>query len=523
MPVARMRCLYCPPPGSDQPCERCEPPDDEQPVLEGRIVPAYQALLGEGAPRTALAVVREGTTPDYSGSCMLALYPPADVARALSVDGGLDPAGMHVTVAYTGDAADVDRKQLRKAAAKLARRGAPFTAKISGHARFTGSGDQDVIVALVDAPELEQLRGAALKQLGKQNIDVPSGHGYTAHMTIAYLGRDEPSPVTRLPGRPVRFTAVTASHGDNRRTYPFARAEQVTETLTEVTIDLSKLEGIWATVYGRQDALQAKQVRAARREWQAMIAGLDLTAFVAAFMSLALMLPGMPAPGTDHPEQHVAKWHKTELRRQARSMASGFLAGLPDHPGWEAFLTVVTVALTKAAGEGFAAALGIAAAEAGHAGFNWRRAARDGQTGPSRQQVQNAAKAIVAGTVTDLAVALAALAIGGATVDKMTRRLQKILRTGRALTVYLTDAMARANADAMAQVYADADVRLLDWVTAGDRKVCASCEDHEARNPWRLEDFPPMPDHPGCRCVQMPAGLAVLPPGLYATYLQSAA
>jgi len=74
--------------------------------------------------------------PDYSDGSMLARYPPSSLARKLAIPGGLAPDDLHLTVAYTGDAVDTDRKQLRKAAKTLAHRG-PMSATISGQAWFT--------------------------------------------------------------------------------------------------------------------------------------------------------------------------------------------------------------------------------------------------------------------------------------------------------------------------------------------------------------------------------------------------
>jgi 2'-5' RNA ligase len=159
------------------------------------------------------------TQPDYSGSCMIALYPPPAAAGKLAVADGLDAEGMHVTIAYTGDAADVDRKALKAVAKALASR-APFTATISGHARFTG-GDKDVIVALVDSPELETLRSDARKALDAAGIAVPSEHGFTPHLSIQYCGQDDADPVGRLASFPVKFGAVSAVHGKKRTDYPF--------------------------------------------------------------------------------------------------------------------------------------------------------------------------------------------------------------------------------------------------------------------------------------------------------------
>lgn len=158
--------------------------------------------------------------PDYSGSSMLALYPPPDVAGQLAVDGGLDPADMHLTVAYTGDAADVDPGALAAAARSLAAR-PPVQASVSGHARFTGGDSGDVIVALADSPELEALRAGALAALGAAGVDVPAEHGFTPHMTICYQDPDAPDPVGRIAPVPVTFGGISAVHGDSRTDFPF--------------------------------------------------------------------------------------------------------------------------------------------------------------------------------------------------------------------------------------------------------------------------------------------------------------
>ncbi len=157
-------------------------------------------------------------SPDYSDGCMIALYPPANVAETLAVDGGLPPEEMHVTVAYLGDAADIDGDIFREVVAELAGR-QPFTAQLAGHARFTG-GDKDVIVALIDSADLEDLRRDTLDVLAERDIQPPREHGFTAHLTITYLDADEPSPAERLAPESVEFTALSAVHGTDRTDSP---------------------------------------------------------------------------------------------------------------------------------------------------------------------------------------------------------------------------------------------------------------------------------------------------------------
>jgi 2'-5' RNA ligase len=166
--------------------------------------------------------------PDYSGSCMIALYPPPDVAEQLAIPGGLAADEIHLTVAYTGDCADVDQFTLVAAASALAGR-QPAAATISGHARFTGGDNGDVIVALVDSPMLDALRRSAVDALASRGIATPSEHGFTAHMSICYLNPGDPDPVGRLEPLPVTFDGISAEYGTQRWTFPFAPPPDVLE------------------------------------------------------------------------------------------------------------------------------------------------------------------------------------------------------------------------------------------------------------------------------------------------------
>jgi 2'-5' RNA ligase len=475
-PLAQLRhlpCAWCP--DDDGPCERCGHGLDDGP---GQFAEAQ---------------------PDFGGSCMLALYPPPELAEALAVDGGLEPAEMHLTIAYLGDAATVDQADMEAVAAVLAER-APIAGMIAGHARFTG-GEQDCIVALADSAALEQLRRDTLVLLAEAALEVPSEHGFTPHLTIKYLdNRDDPDPVGRLEGRPAEFAAVSAVHGSQRTDFPFTDPAGHAGPVAEAaTINLASLEGIWADVYGRQDRLFAAHSHKAKTAWRKVTAGLAVAPMVAAFRRHALMQPGAPAPGTDHQSPQARKHHRDELRRLARSMAAGLLIGLADRPAWADVIAAIEAALTAAAGEGVAAALAIAAAEAGHHRFRWAAAAADGAREAGRDAVTAATAAILAGAITDLANALVKAGIAGDSEQDMLAAALQALADARSLGVYLTDAMGEQIAAAMRDVYLAAGVTLLDWVTAGDDRVCAvPCQDHEDHNPWRAEDFPPMPAHPKC-------------------------
>ena len=45
-----------------------------------------------------------------------------------------------------------------------------------------------------------------------------------------------------------------------------------------------------------------------------------------------------------------------------------------------------------------------------------------------------------------------------------------------------------------------AAVVLIDWITAGDDRVCPSCLDNEDNSPYPPDQVPSYPGHPRCRC-----------------------
>ena len=46
----------------------------------------------------------------------------------------------------------------------------------------------------------------------------------------------------------------------------------------------------------------------------------------------------------------------------------------------------------------------------------------------------------------------------------------------------------------------------VDWISSGDDRVCARCLANEGGNPYTVDNVPPVPDHPGCRCLYHAAG-----------------
>lgn len=498
-----------------------------------------------------------GDQPDYTGSCMIALFPPPEAAGALARDGGLGQDEIHLTVAYCGDAADVDPIALNAAAQALADARAPFTATISGHARFT-AGTKDCIVALADSPHLDELRRDTETALAGQRIPIPSEHGFTPHLAISYLGEDEADPVGRLAAFPVRFTTISAVHGKDRTDYPLTGAQPLPELaaeayltgwalsggplteratpgcaaaiaaaldhaqdprVLEVTLQIGKLEGAWALVFDRREKLIADHTAKIQAIWRKAAGKLDAAAMVRSFRQHA----GMTREARD------SGWAAI-LRSEAIAAAAGMLNGILSGPEFEQFVTAIELALAAALAEGQTAAMAIAAELAGHDGFDWDAAFDhmyeplthlEALPGMADEWVQR----LIAGNAADIGRALAALASDGGTYEEMLAAVEA-LTTGdsiRAVQVLIDYAMSGSAGQGALNLYAAEGVTEVAWLTAGDERVCLTCEANEAQGPYPPEQFPELPAHPLCRCSPAPQTGPGLSLQAYGQFLPAAA
>ncbi len=475
------------------------------------------------------------TQPDYTGSCMIALYPPPEVAEALAVPDGLSAEGMHVTIAYTGDAADVDPEALNAAAKALAGR-PEITAMISGHARFTG-GDQDVIVALVDSPALETLRADARKALSAAGIPIPSEHGFTAHMSIRYCGQDEDDPVGRLAALPVTFGAVSAVHAKVRTDYPFdadplpAQAREAYAAgwalsggpmtdrvkagctaavahalenrddpgILEVSLHLGKLAGTWAEVFRRREEMQARHVRGITAAWRKLVGRLSVRDVPAVYRRELIMgETAEPKPSN-------------RQRNAAKAALLLWLQQILTDPGYSDLAAVIADAMAEAVAEGRTSALAVAADQAGEHGFDWdkaydamRAAVTDLQTEGAATQVTGA---IMRAVAADAGRVLAQAAAAGASDEEIERALEDSVEDedAEAPALAVDTASSKFIGGGALALYSAEGIEV-DWLTAGDGRVCASpCQENEDNGPYAPESFPDFPGHPRCRCTPTPA------------------
>lgn len=162
---------------------------------------------------------------DVRDGVMLALFPDPANAADMVLPGGTEAAELHLTVAYLGKTTDVDPAALQDAAQRVAASAGPIGGLVSGHARFTGGDDGDVLVALFDSPALETLRRMVCEALDYAGIELPRAHGYTPHLTLGYLDVADAAPITRVASRPLTFTTLSVVYGPDRLDLPLSGAQ----------------------------------------------------------------------------------------------------------------------------------------------------------------------------------------------------------------------------------------------------------------------------------------------------------
>lgn len=144
-----------------------------------------------------------------------------------------DAAGMpdaecdHVTLVYVaGEAAEIEanKNQLLTGLAQIAQTTAPLAGEIGGVARFAASESsegRDVCVALYDCPALPTLYSAICCCLESCGIEPPAEHGFTPHITLAYLDSGAAMPVEQLDRAPLMFDALSLIWASERIDLPF--------------------------------------------------------------------------------------------------------------------------------------------------------------------------------------------------------------------------------------------------------------------------------------------------------------
>mgnify|MGYP006316942405 CR=1 FL=1 len=147
---------------------------------------------------------------------------PQDIAAELAVDGGLPADDLHLTIGMIGQRADMTDVQLAEALLAVRDAGiccAPLNATIGGIGRFMaspGSDAKDVVYLSVDSPALIELRDEVEDALEARGLELMADHGFTPHITLAYIDPGAAMPLDAIEPQQVTFMTLALWAGPQR-------------------------------------------------------------------------------------------------------------------------------------------------------------------------------------------------------------------------------------------------------------------------------------------------------------------
>lgn len=181
---------------------------------------------------------------------LLALWLEPDDAKKLALINGEPADNLHVTLCYMGkDVPDDAYAKVVKAVKKAVRSFGPVLGTVGGVGRFNasaGSDGEDVFYASYDAPTLAALRQTCLEAIEDAGVPVKQAHGYSPHITLAYIKPDDDLPKKRLPTTPLSFAELAVTDSNEFTSIPLTGAR------IEKSLDLDPTQLAAMEIFGYQ-------------------------------------------------------------------------------------------------------------------------------------------------------------------------------------------------------------------------------------------------------------------------------
>lgn len=280
--------------------------------------------------------------------------------------------------------------------------------------------------------------------------------------------------------------------------------------LLEATLHLGHLEGIWATIYARRDDLHAHNRTAVATVWHPLVADLDLPTLI----------------------RHVrrdAGLHEAVSKATIGRIVDAVLNLLNQvrhRTGWRQLRQAVRDALARSLAEGRADAVALAVDAAHHIAIDFAIPFADAYRALEHAQellteADEWLLRIIGDQASVLGRQLAILTRDGASYADMLDAARSVLEGSdpEAVGLVVDQLTARALSQGALDLYRVEGVEQVDFLSAGDGRVCKTCSDAEANNPYPPNRAPVPGLHLRCRCTVVARDPL---PTAVATYLKGA-
>jgi len=197
--------------------------DSQQLTSSGKLFPDQRGLNGSGvAPEDKRKPVKLPKIIDNTkreGAMVALMLSKAD-ADQLAIDGGNSAESLHITLAFLGKTEDLSEdvyESIGDAVAKAISHISKIEGRVSGVGRFDASvfsEGYDTIYASFDSPQLNTLREFVVAELDSAGVTLDKSHGFSPHITLAYVEAGSPSPVDSVKNIELTFDSVSVVMND---------------------------------------------------------------------------------------------------------------------------------------------------------------------------------------------------------------------------------------------------------------------------------------------------------------------
>lgn len=202
-------------------CRHFLAPDGCQ-VVEGPISPEGWCKFFEAGDHVDDAMIAFMVEPHLAAH-LQALATAAGLQDLLPAD------EMHLTLAYLGKIDDLvrteasDEENVAGILSTFVKDAAPICGSVNGVFRFVDGANKDCICVGFDSPDLPAFHLALKAWLDRNGIPYKTDHGFTPHITLAYIDKNLPTPTVPLQPVDVTFDTVTLMWGEQPYDIPLSK------------------------------------------------------------------------------------------------------------------------------------------------------------------------------------------------------------------------------------------------------------------------------------------------------------
>jgi 2'-5' RNA ligase len=154
---------------------------------------------------------------------MVCFDPPSAITEQMATHGTEPAQALHITLGVI-PMTEVDSPTavgtLQGAVAAFASGMPPLNMRVAGLGRFhNGAERQDALVALIDSVGITEMRTRLAQALASAGFGFDNSHGFTPHMTLAYLDGSDEEGVSLPPSLTWVQSTITVAIEENWQDY----------------------------------------------------------------------------------------------------------------------------------------------------------------------------------------------------------------------------------------------------------------------------------------------------------------